>query len=803
MIQRIARILIVITLVLALVIPPPSALACGPYFPVTIFIQTKHPDIPLEKFAAGELGVLQPTYSRSYLVVAYRYFSGGTFDSSEQEQLLALWAHRLDREGYWLKGKKKNAYQVWLEARYLYATGSRPAPTRDDENDSPGYGPSSSGYYQFQNCADDAYLTAAKTLATRSKQFGQRSDELRSWLNAQDTVFNNCGGSLGSNGGPALPDEAPQQLPAVLRADRSYQIAAAYFYSQDWTEAEQRFQTIAQDSSSPWQSIAAIVAVRTKLRKITLSEDPPESHKNDFAAIDAELRNLEKMPSMKDLRPAIWRMRGFVEFRLDPNARRIELADIIEHAKHRSTLREDLDDYTQLLDRAVDDDPDEEASTGPRVPVTRSYKKFAAVRSLSSMTDWLLTFQAADETATARALVKWKESRSLPWLVAALSKASPQTPNLPDLLDAAAQIQPNSPAYLTVSFHRARLQAESGDSDAARQTIENALSASSAKTLPSALNLFLSLRTKLARNLDEFLQSAQRRPGVVTDDMDNRDLPDPVESCDYSDAETKAACVARFSPPPMFDADAAAILTEGVPTRTLALAASNSRLPENLRLQLVESAWVRAILLNDDDVARQLVPLLSSLSPDLASGTKIYLESDSSSRRFAAVFLILHRPELHPYISVGVGRQTLPGHMNSYHDNWWCSLADQDKQDGWRGNYYSIYRNIDGPLLTVYSDKKLDHPSFLTEAEIKTTEKEWSALTKLDTAPNWFASEVFAFAKANPNDPRVPEALHYVVRATHLGCTDPETKRYSKSAFQLLHKRYPARPWTEKTPYWY
>lgn len=116
------------------------------------------------------------------------------------------------------------------------------------------------------------------------EQFGQHSEEVRSWLDAQDTVFDNCGGPTSATS--KLPDGAPKQLPAILRSDRDYQIAAAYFYEQDWDEAEQRFQTIAQDSSSPWQRIAAIVAVRTKLRRITLSEDPPESHQKDFAAID-------------------------------------------------------------------------------------------------------------------------------------------------------------------------------------------------------------------------------------------------------------------------------------------------------------------------------------------------------------------------------------------------------------------------------------------------------------------------------------------------------------------------------------
>jgi len=790
MIHRIVRASITFALVIALILPPPPASACGPFFPVTIFIQTKHPDLPFDKFAAGKLGVLQPTYARSYLVVAYRYLSGLPFDSSEQQQLLALWAHRLDREDEWLKNKN-NAYQAWLEARYKFGTGSKPAPFKKD-NTYPGYKFSASGYSVFENCAEDAFLNAAKTLQARSEQFGQHSEEVRSWLEAQDTVFHNCGGPFSVTGRLELPEEAPKQFPAILRADRDYQIAAAYFYNGNFGEAEQRFQAIANDPSSHWQAIAAIVALRTRLRPITLSEDTSNSTKKELAAIDLELRNLETIPSMRSLLPAIWRMRGFVEFRLDPEGRRLELADIIEHAKHPSTLREDLDDFTLLFAGAFGDDP------------ARSAQAFESLRARSPMSDWIFTFQASDQSAADHALAKWNESHSLPWLVACLSKASASTPNLSELLDATAAIPPASPAYLTVSFHRARLEGQSGREDGALHTIEAAFAAAPDRDLTSALNLFTSLRMKLARNLDEFLQFAPRRAGFITFDYDNRDLPDTAPGCMDEGMESPAACAERMSPPPLFDSDAAAVLAESVPTRILAQAAASHRLPENLRRQVAESAWVRAILLNDEAVARQLVPLLSSLSPDLAPGLKFDIEAPGSSRRFAAVFLILHRPELHPYISAGTGRETPPGRIDNFRANWWCSLAPP-ANEATAGNYfyYSPYAQINGPLRAIYPSKKPDYPRLLSDAEKKSAETEWAALSQLGAAPNWLAKQVLDFAKSNPNDPSVPEALHFVVRATRYGCTDANSSHYSKSAFLLLHNRYPHNPWTDKTPYWY
>jgi len=57
--------------------------------------------------------------------------------------------------------------------------------------------------------------------------------------------------------------------------------------------------------------------------------------------------------------------------------------------------------------------------------------------------------------------------------------------------------------------------------------------------------------------------------------------------------------------------------------------------------------------------------------------------------------------------------------------------------------------------------------------------------------------------KGFSQDPRVPEALHLAVRSTRYGCTDDNTTKFSKQAFQLLHKNYPKSEWAAKTKYWF
>ena len=99
---------------------------------------------------------------------------------------------------------------------------------------------------------------------------------------------------------------------------------------------------------------------------------------------------------------------------------------------------------------------------------------------------------------------------------------------------------------------------------------------------------------------------------------------------------------------------------------------------------------------------------------------------------------------------------------------------------------------------------KFDRPRVSDAPARAQAEKEWNALAATGPAVQWLGETVLAFAKANPADPRVPEALHYVVRASRYGCYVTEVKsNYSELAYEALHKNYPDSPWTKKTPYWF
>src|SRR5689334_10622077 len=204
-----------------------SAFACGPFELEAVFVHTVHPDFPLARFASGRIGMVQPTYARSYLYVAYRYLEGAPFTPDEQKALTELWKDRL--ETGWSPGDEEWV-KSWLEARKK-VVATEPAPisvyrSREKPNE----------YETFLNCQKDSFDTAIATLGERIAKYGADTAAVKTWVEGQDQVFSNCAG------GSSIPAELGPDADALARADRAYQIASANFYATNFDEARKRFE---------------------------------------------------------------------------------------------------------------------------------------------------------------------------------------------------------------------------------------------------------------------------------------------------------------------------------------------------------------------------------------------------------------------------------------------------------------------------------------------------------------------------------------------------------------------------------
>jgi hypothetical protein len=736
---------------------PQRSRACGPFFTNAIFVYSKHPDLPFNSFAAGKLGVLQASWARSYLVAAYRNLAGNRLSESEAKAIKSVWDDRLNNS--W-ESHVDQGIKNWTDARNRIPGLAAPSRINEYRNREKPH-----EYESFLNCQQDAFENAEATLNERAKRLGADSADVRDWVTAQDKVFANCGD------GKQIPEAARPDQDSLIRADRAYQIAAANFYATNFDEAKQQFDSIAQDKSSPWRDKAGYLAARSLLRKGSLA-DKEEDGRPALAEAETRLNAVLKDGSAAASH-ASKRLLNLVRLRLHPEEKLHEIAHALMKKDASPDFKQDVWDYTVLLDKFLGEDGEGDEATKPKLP---------AGLTTDELTDWVITFDDSSTAAATHSLDQWEKSKALPWLVAAISKAKGQQPKAAVLLSAAASVDQSSPAFPSLAFHSVRLLIESNRGSEARTTLDKILAVDRQNLSPSAVNLLLGQRMTLAQNLEEFLQSAQRVPAGFSDDSDGREIPD-----EDTKETTKGANL-------FFDLDGANAFNRAMTVAVLKNAAGSKTLAPNLRQRVAQAAFVRAAMLDHPDTAAQAAVLLQEMYPQLKEFVSAYQRAATSdARRFAAAFMSLKFPGLRPYVSSGIGRTSALEEVDSYRDNWWCAEPPTPMSGA-----PSEGEGENGKA----KPKPLPPPEFLRSSQALAG-TQFAALQALGTGPNYLCSMAIAWTEKNPADPRAPEALHLAVRSTRYGCTDDQTGRWSKAAYDLLHSRYPNTTWAKNTKYWF
>ncbi|MDR3557257.1 MAG: tetratricopeptide repeat protein [Syntrophobacteraceae bacterium] len=785
-----------------------QALACGPFFEEAHFTGAANPDAPLEDYLQGRLGIPQPTYARSYLFVACRYLAGKPLGQEERKGVLKLMNRRISayyREPDMLPSPAEvPAVKEWFEVRSKVAAKQKPP----DVMTNGGQG------WEFRNCLDDAFKTAARTLRARMERFGAHSPVVTEWVKAQDQVFADC------SDGKQIPGPVPPGSDPLASADRAYQVASALFYSGRYDEAAQSFRAVAEDPRSPWRLLAPYLEGRALLRKAFLGaeqEEPRDKSQKEKAwtvfrerltAAERRFQEVLDRSDMAGLHASAREMINLIHFRLAPDARRSELGvSLLAPDNSAQRIQQDLNDYIWLLDMfrrkflGDDDDPGKKARG--------EAKLIASLDGVDELTDWIFTFQISSGAALDHALKRYDAGQSIPWLVAVLSKITPQDPHFPKILEHARTIGKDSPAYPWVGFHLARCLMSAGKPDEARAVVDQILSLPPRALPRSSSNLLLATRMKLARNLDEFLRYAPRVPARITVDPDN---PYEVrEQLGNSFPRRRARLRELKGGKVLFDADAAIVFNEMLPLRLWIKAIENPILPERLRLTAARAAWVRGVLLDKKAAAAAAASFLKKRDTALSPFLSAYNDRHhQAAGKATAIFAILKNPGLTPYVTSHLGRLTPPGYIDTYHDNWWCALRCSRLTGTGCENPYDPVSNfhiqtttMETPMLALYPDNKMAPPGFLSASDREAARSESTALASLGPAPNYLSEFIIACAKGKSADIDLPEALHLCVRATRYGCTDEETTKYSKAAFELLHKKYPRSSWTKKTPLWF
>ena len=743
--------------------------ACGPFFEDEVFVSNTNPD-DLTSFSKGQLGILQPRYDSDVYAIAWRYLTGGRLSAKEQsainppaQDLNSLTAEQWKAyEEAEKAAEESTPPKLWEKARAEYASAI-PAPGQQigiETNVAGGF-----HYTEYYlNCPSPSFLTAILTLRRRAATWGKSNSAILDWIRAQDAVFSNCDGKA-----PSMPSAAPAGAPALLSADRAYQIAAANLYAGKYDEAAQQFAAIAADQESPWHDMGNYLAARAIVRKAFALGKGSNPYSEGIADFDPGVMNRAQQilehelssPHRASLRNDLQAELNFIRIRTEPEKRAAEISADLTGPKPDPIFAQDLKDLSWLLQNQI------------------------AIKNPPPLLAWIAAWRGSGTAASAYAL--WQQNHSLPWLVMATVKAGTSDAFAPDLIAEAAKIAPESPAYDTAFYHRVRLLIALNQTDEARALLEKALAAPNLQKPSSERNAILGERMAVARDFSEFLEFAPRvaletgsEPAVDLRALCQKRAGLPLYG-------GKTAPCPELDRPITFDSDATNILNEETPLSQLIEAANSPVLPPNLRRNIAIASWARAVILDDTKSAAALAPSLP---------TEMGVDAKTGSG-FPAFVAILRHDGLQPILDSGIARVASYSQFDEYRDNGWCKLAANNGTQG--GN--------------KPPSSALPTPPIFTPAEQQQAASEFARLKALPDSSDFFGQRVIDYAEQHPNDPDVPEALALVVRATHYDCQtfDPNVPydkrpRFSvtgKAAFELLHKRYPKSPWTAKTPYYY
>jgi hypothetical protein len=387
------------------------------------------------------------------------------------------------------------------------------------------------------------------------------------------------------------------------------------------------------------------------------------------------------------------------------------------------------------------------------------------------MADWIMGMRGTD--LEVKPVDRWrKQPKSLPWLVAALTTATGKSDGAQELVEAGLKVPPQSPAFETARYHSVRLISEQGHRAQARKLIDEFFKAKPERLTPSTANLMLAVRTTDAASLEDFARFSERQV-VATNDY-------------YMDPGDKLCSEGGQCPAAMPDRESSKVINH-LPMASLIQLANMQAAPANVRDKAGRVAFIRALMLNDD---ASLVRSAEALSKSQKLGKdvqQILAAKTLYQRRVEAVLTVLRWPfrtyTIEPQY-LGIDEGLTAGDESG---GWWC---DEAREQTAAANS-SVRRATEG------------YPAFLSESERSVAEKQMAQLLKTQAAPDLFGEVLLGWARHSPDDPRVPEGLRSVVRAVHFGCGGPKAAEYAKSAFELLHRKYPTSEAAQKTKYWF
>jgi hypothetical protein len=170
-----------------------------------------------------------------------------------------------------------------------------------------------------------------------------------------------------------------------------------------------------------------------------------------------------------------------------------------------------------------------------------------------------------------------------------------------------------------------------------------------------------------------------------------------------------------------------------------------------------------------------------------------------------------------PITMTGGGEVTTLDSFDHNDKNWWCPFEPDRQLGGLRDDFDSLT----GMQRAAWSAKRLEPvveaDAIATLAKkresvlrahpvVKSVNwKEIRTLSGMPSAPKLLATAATRWGKAAAKeDTAAAEALALAIRSTRYGCNwHGGHGAYSKTAYEVLHRKFGTTPWATQTPYWF
>ncbi len=736
-----------------------TAFGCATMF-VDQFSWSLHPNLPVNDFVKGNLGVIQPSFARIYLVIAYRYLINKPLNNNEINQTVKLINDRLGHVSFYCFDiTKMDYYKGWINERNLVLkpeknTNLEAYTNLNDFN-----------YITICNIQADALNKATNTLKNLIKKYGIKTPCVIDWVKNQDIVFKNDGNSQNTK----IPTPLTKSNDSYLMNERNYQIACANFYATNYETAYTDFNKLANTKDYRDKALAKYLAIRTLIRQGTV-KTKDQFNIEFLENAQAQILKIKDKPEYSAYINALNNLNNFILDRLDPKSRLRQLdQELINNITYDS-----LEEYISVYDIVTGYDPNNfdtnEKNIQPLIP------------NLGSMSEWIQVYQSKNSDACNYAMQKFNKTSTTQWLINLNQHTATSDKNFSTIIGQFNMLNQSNKAYLTLAYKVTKYFIDSKQYDKAINLLDKLLEIKDLDL--SSKNMYLAQRIQLAKSLDQFVKF-----GISTEVGSWGNFSDEVpDNYIYIDPAVKTI---KSKPLHNFIPLAQGFINSYFSLDMLKKLSSTKIYTLPSRLNLVKVIFLRSALLNKMSYVNDAATILAQIDVSYKNLYINFLKNNSpEEKKFLMAYIMLINSNFLPYLT------TNSNNFNSY--EWWgkydltnLHMPDYNTDDG----YYSYPNKVDYPTYIK--------PLFLSKEDLVQASNEIKSLNSAKPASVYLPEIVVSFAKTHKNYPLVPQALHLSVRCTHLGQRCSDGSKLSKEAFQLLHKNYPNNLWAKKTPYYY